>query len=344
MRYKPSILKVTLASLPLLGAAPPVFPNLPAPVTNNAVAVLGGAIYSFGGLHQGKTWSDVTAQTAVVDETGKSELLPPLPDGKGRLASTATTVDGNIFVFGGYTVAEDGTEISTPDVWAYDPASRQYWPRAPMPVPVDDSVSIPYAGRYVYLISGWHNDDNVSLVQVFDTLTNRWFRATDFPGKPVFGHSGGLVGRSLVIIDGVAVLSKTPNGKRQYGLASQSWRGDIDPKNPAQIGWHKLPDHPGPALYRAAAVGSDRLDRILFAGGSDNPYNYNGIGYDKRPSAPSAKVFAFAPKTSRWEVWPDAPIASMDHRGLLELGGHFCTAGGMTANQTVTARISCWRK
>ena len=38
-----------------------------------------------------------------------------------------------------------------------------------MPVPVDDSVALSYKERYIYLISGWHNDGNVNLVQVYDT-------------------------------------------------------------------------------------------------------------------------------------------------------------------------------
>jgi hypothetical protein len=42
-----------------------------------------------------------------------------------------------------------------------------------MPVPVDDDISLPYQSRYIYLISGWHNDGNVNLVQLYDTKTNQ---------------------------------------------------------------------------------------------------------------------------------------------------------------------------
>lgn len=48
-----------------------------------------------------------------------------------------------------------------------------------MPVPVDDSVSLTYQDRYIYLVSGWHKDDNVLNVQMYDSQTDIWVPATD---------------------------------------------------------------------------------------------------------------------------------------------------------------------
>ncbi len=51
-----------------------------------------------------------------------------------------------------------------------------------------------------------------------------------------------------------------------------------------KIQWTKLPNHPGNARYRIAAGGSEKDQKIYFSGGTDNPYNYNGIGYDGKPA------------------------------------------------------------
>ena len=87
-----------------------------------------------------------------------------------------------------------------------------------------------------------------------------------------------------------------------------------------------------------AAVG-DRQSRIFFAGGSANPYNFNGIGYDGVPSEPSAEVFSYNLENSAWECRGHLPEATMDHRGLLTHEGWFYIIGGMRNGQNVTAEV-----
>lgn len=50
--------------------------------------------------------------------------------------------------------------------------------------------------------------------------------------------------------------------------------------------------HPGAPLYRAAGGASAGL--ALFVGGSDNPYNYTGVGYDGVPAEPLTDAVWFA--------------------------------------------------
>lgn len=78
---------------------------------------------------------------------------------------------------------------------------------------------------------------------------------------------------------------------------------------------------------------------IIFAGGSDNPYNYNGVGYDGNPSQPSDEVIAYAVADRRWHRLGRLPVATMDHRGLLQVGEHVAIAGGMRTGQRVTAEV-----
>jgi hypothetical protein len=319
------------------------FPDLPEPVTNNAVAVLpmedGQALFSFMGLGPGKEQRDVHSKAWMLTlGAGAWETLPDVPGASGRLGSVAVGLYDRVFIFGGYTVAEGGGEVSTSEVYAFDPVNRTYQRRADIPVPVDDSWAFAYADRYIYLVSGWHDDGNVGDVQVLDTWEDRWFSATSFPGTPVFGHAGGIVGDRFVISDGVKV-DVGPGGRRQFVMSDESWLGTIDATDPATIDWRRLPNHPGPIAYRMAATGSERLGRIIFTGGSTNPYNYSGIGYDGRPSEPSRSLFAFDAVSLAWTLMPPKPTASMDHRGLLETDRGFVIVGGMTGDQAVSSAV-----
>lgn len=316
---------------------------LPIAHTNNAVAAVshGGVttVYSFNGLRAGKTWRDVSKMAFACDLSETScRRIADVPVGEGRLASVAVALDGTIFLFGGYSVAEDGTEVSTPEVFQFDPESETYQRRADIPVPVDDSVAFAYAGRYVYLVSGWHDDGNVSLVQVYDTREDRWFRATDYPGAPVFGHAGGAVENKVVIADGVAVIGEK-DGHRRFGAVDEVWLGEIDNADPATIVWRRLPPHPGKPRYRMAASGDAARRRVVFLGGAENPYNYDGIGYDDIPSEPTDSVFAFDFKADAWRALGPRGTETMDHRGLIIAEGAYLTAGGLDADRAVLPAV-----
>ena len=322
-------------------------PALPEAVSNNAVALTpsegGPGLVSMMGLGPGKTWRDVHARAFYWPMNAPSwKALPSVPGEGGRLAGTAVSVVGQVLIFGGYTVAKDGSESSVARVQRLRPASGSYTDLAPMPVPVDDTVALVYRDRYVYLVSGWHDTGNVNLVQVYDASEDRWFQATPFPGQPVFGHAGGMVDRTIVICDGVAVRTHT-DGPRSFDAEASCYTGEVDPADPRVIEWRRLEHHGGPALYRMAATGSKRLGMIVFAGGSANPYNYDGIGYDGRPSEPSARVFAFRVADGHWEDLGSLPEASMDHRGLLEDETYFYLVGGMVEGQLVSDRVIRFR-
>ena len=317
--------------------------QLPEAVSNNAVAIatVNGqpTLFSFNGLSQGKTYNDIHAKAYSVNlVTSQSKSITSLPDGKGRLASIAVALNNRIFVIGGYTVAADHSEVSTPEIYEYLPLENIYRLITKMPVPVDDTVALVYQERYIYLVSGWHDSGNVKLVQVYDSLENRWFNATPFPGAPVFGHAGGIVNNQFLIVDGVKVNSVV-NGKREYGPSDENWLGRIDNEDPSAIHWTKIKKHPFKPLYRMAATGLREKQQIIFAGGSINPYNYNGIGYNKKPSNASSNLFSYDLSKSTWQVYPSLHYASMDHRGLLQTEEELYIVGGMGEDQKVLATI-----
>jgi len=327
-----------LAAVALQSTAWTPGPPLPTPVSNNAVAAVetadGWEVYSFLGVDGSKAWTGVHSRVfRYRSQSGAWAELAPV-DGAGRLAGTAQAVGGLVLLFGGYTVAEDGSERSVPEVNMWDPVTERWGLAASIPVPTDDAVSGTWGESTVYLVSGWHDTDNIDDVQGYDAATDTWFAATPVPGPPVFGHAGAIAGNTIVYIDGVRV-DRDP---RAFTLENSSWRGDIDPRDPRKITWRRIADHPGPALYRAASVSIGPW--VIFAGGTGNPYNYNGLGYNGDPAEPLTGVFAYHVEQDRWAELPGLAVASMDHRGIVRVGSEIWILGGMDAGQTVSARVS----
>ena len=90
-----------------------------------------------------------------------------------------------------------------------------------------------------------------------------------------------------------------------------------------------------------AAAGVDALNALVFVGGSDNPYNYNGIGYNGDPSQPSGGALIYDLERQSWTQRKTDAIASMDHRGLVEVfpaGGADADASGARPGLDAEAR------
>ncbi|MDH3336428.1 MAG: galactose oxidase [Gammaproteobacteria bacterium] len=319
-------------------------PPLPVPVTNNAVASVTAQgrefVVSFAGLGEGKSYEDTHARTFVLDSNAMQwREASPVPGDVGRIAAAAIAVGERAFVFGGYTVADDGSEVSTRWVHAFDPLSGEFEERQPIPVPVDDALAVSYEDRYIYLISGWHDFGNVNLVQRYDAENDSWAQATPTPGHAVFGHAGGIVGNTIVYCDGVAIEPQTGR-KRAFVANNECFAGIIDRDEGRSIDWRRLAPHPGRPRYRMAATGSIEHGAVLFVGGSENPYNFDGIGYDGEASSPAAGALMFSLENDSWlEVGIGGP-ATMDHRGLVPFQRGWLTIGGMLDGQRVTDTVS----
>ena len=319
------------------------YPPLPQAVTNNAVVSVkmrdNEYLISFAGLGKGRTHADTLDVTWVFDSvTGEWRKAAPVPGGVGRLASVAASVGETAYVFGGYAVAEDGSEVSTPWVHSFDPVSGAFEQRASMPVPVDDAVAVTFEDRFIYLISGWHDFGNVNLVQRYDAEENSWVQATPTPGPGVFGHAGGIVGNTIVYCDGVAI-EPHEDRRRDFAAVSNCYRGIINEEDRRRIDWRTIGAHPGLPRYRMAAAGVASMNGVLFIGGSDNPYNYNGIGYDGEPSEPANNALLFEVSSGEWLAIAVDGVATMDHRGLVSYDGALVTIGGMESGQTVSNRV-----
>jgi N-acetylneuraminic acid mutarotase len=316
-------------------------PPLPVPLSNNAVASLKigkhEVLFSFMGIGAKKTWNSITNAAYMLDPGSETWTeLRPVPGPAGRIGASAIGARQQIFLLGGYVLDGQDGEITVRDVSVYEPEGHRWYRGADLPIPIDDSVLGVFRERYLFVVSGWSNKDAVNNVQVYDIEKDKWEQATPIRGTPVFGHAGGVVDDTIVYLDGA---QKNPSGNPPYIVSDECWMGKIDHKDITKIQWSKLPTHPGSARYRIAAGAADH--RIYFSGGTDNPYNYNGVGYDGRPAEPSPVTFAFDVRTGKWETVTDKTAdPTMDHRGLLVTRNNLVIVGGMEKGQQVTSKVS----
>jgi N-acetylneuraminic acid mutarotase len=336
-------LLLALLFLPVLTAvAEDQYQPLPSPVTNNAVAVvkIDGQllVYSFMGLGPAKTWKAVSNVAYALNlKYDKWTAIRPAP-GSGRLGTVAVGAAQQVFLFGGYVVDPSGLEQIVPDLSIYDPTGLRWHNGPDMPVPVRDAVAGAYRDRYIYVVGGLSQAGPTNQVQIYDAEEKKWLQGTPSPGAPVFGHAGNVTGDTIVYVDGGA-RSPTP-GPLAYVASDECWMGKIDHRDPRKIEWKKLPAHPGAARYRIAAGGSEKEQRIYFAGGSDTVYDYTGISPSGKLAEPSPVIFALNLKNDSWEtVKENNPKPTMDHHGLIVTSDGLVVIGGMAVDQKVVGTV-----
>jgi len=351
-----SVLLILTLSNQLNAGSELKLPSMPAAVSNSAVTSThpgeaGQKIFSFMGMGSRKAWDAVTNRAFELDlKTGLWEEKRSLPGVAGRLGASAVAVNGQVFIFGGYVLDRDGNETTLSDLNVYVPFEDRYYRGKDIPVPVEDAVVGLFRDRFIYVIGGRSKGEAVRNVQIYDMEKDMWSEGTPIKGTPVFGHAGAILGDTIIYVDGAyrnpeALLG--PKNTTKYLASSECWMGRIPTGKHAditQIEWTKLPEHPGKARFRIAA-GAGPEERkgghIYFSGGTDNPYDYNGVGYDGKPSEPSAVTFAFDLKSGGWEtIDENTPGAVMDNRTALVAGHNLILVGGMGKVQAVTAKVT----
>src|SRR5258708_24680355 len=146
---------------------------LPAPVSNNAVAIshddYGSRIFSFMGIGPKKTWDAITSSAYEMDPgTGSWTEKRPVPGMAGRLAASAVALHDQVFIFGGYVVDAQGRETTVADLNVFVPVENRYYRGPTIPVPVDYAVVGLYRDRYIFLIGGWSPPKNDAAGNVQD--------------------------------------------------------------------------------------------------------------------------------------------------------------------------------
>jgi len=340
MKKLPAFSLPVLCAVFLLAADQPKIPAMPGAVSSNAVASLknGLEIYSLMGIGPKKTWDDITNQVYILRlASGKWTEGRAVPGVAGRLGASAMGAKGQVFLFGGYVVDGQGSEITVGDVNSYVPEDHRWYRAADIPIPVDSAVIGMNHDRYIYLVGGRSKGGPVNNVQVYDAEKNSWSQATPFPGTPVYGHAGGLADDSIVYVDGA---KKDATAANRYVASEECWLGKIDHKDPNKIEWSKLPPHPGPGRFGIVAGAGEREHKILFSGGTTKPHTFKGVDYDGKPAELSPVTFAFELHGNRWETFSEDTFdVRTDGRGILSTPLGPLVLGGTLKNGAVSARV-----
>ncbi|WP_259649789.1 galactose oxidase [Shewanella sp. c952] len=356
MHYTLIILLLSCYSFSLLAKPQP---NMPEAVTNNAVALVNDGsndyLLSFMGMGQNKDYKAIHNKAWSLEISHVAPQWQPLPAVphinkiSGRLAAIAVGINSDAYLFGGFTVSSDHQELSTADNYRFSIKDKSYTRIADMPVAVDDTSALVYQNRYIYLLSGWHQHGNVNLVQVYDTQTDTWAQASPLPIPAVFGQAAGIVDDEIIMCDGVTVTPQI-NQPRTFTASPVCLYGKIKADNHLRIDWQLLPHYsqqvagklPQPtavAHYRMAAAGNELTKQIIFIGGSNNPYNYDGIGYNGQPSSASDLMHRFDLTSHQWLPAEIVKTSSMDHRGLIIYKNQALRIGGMLKQQQVSKSV-----
>ena len=128
----------------------------------------------------------------------------------------------------------------------------------------------------------------------------------------------------MVYCDGVAIRVNADR-RRDFVSNDQCFLGVIDASDARRIDWRTIDAHPGAARYRMASAGLPAQRMILFVGGTDNPYNFDGVGYDGRPSSPIGDALLFDLDSLSWRTLTSNAPPSMDHRALAPIGPGWAT-------------------
>jgi Kelch motif len=315
---------------------------MPEAVTNNAVCTAKANdtafVYSFMGLDSSKIWSGIHLKAWRYNtRSGEWLALPPVPDPSGGLiAGAASTVKNKIYVIGGYHVAQNGNETSSDRVHRFDPETNSWLSGgAPIPKAIDDQVQAVWRDSLIFVVTGWSNSTNVADVQIYNPTTDTWLAGTPVPNDnsyKAFGASGIIHGDTLYYIGGARTGTNFP-------VTTVLRKGYIDPNNPTQITWSAQSTAAAKG-YRMAVAKMAGL--LVWIGGSDVTYNYNGIAYNGSGGiAALARVKTYGHQSPLAEsIAPDFLPKIMDLRGVAQINtAYFITAGGMGPGQKVTNKV-----
>lgn len=318
---------------------------LPEPTTNNAVAGVeidgNQFVYSFAGMDSTKECGNAHLKCYKFDVDNDTwSTVSDLPQSiSGVVATGASTVKGRIYVFGGYHIRQDCSEVTSGRTNIFDPTIDDFIaPGMSMPKPVDDHIQGVWNDSLIYIISGWSNTTNVVDVQIYNPTLDEWQVGTPVPNTvnwKVFGASGVIIQDTIYFIGGAKPTCSSPSNC--FKPTQRFRKGIINPNDPTDIEWVEETNEDALG-YRMAA--SSFNGNPIWIGGSDNTYNFDGIAYDESGNVPpNRSIKQFDIGSQKLINYSDAFTDLMDFRGVAKLSeGNYILVGGLDTGLNVSRR------
>jgi N-acetylneuraminic acid mutarotase len=233
----------------------------------------------------------------------------------GRTEAQGATLDGKLYVFGGYTSWHPW--LTTVHVHVYDPAEDSWRRLADMPEAwthagvVVDGRNIYLAGGYANPNTGRSSDETAASKKVYryNVDEDRWYN--DLPDLPRARGSGGFVrlGRNLHFFSG------NDGERRDRG---NHWVLSLER---LEEGWRTLAPLPSPRSHMGFTV----LDDKIYAIGGQRGFRARAVT--------QRSVHRYDPRLDAWEEVASLPLALSHHSAAtLVVGGRIVIVGGERAH------------
>jgi N-acetylneuraminic acid mutarotase len=172
--------------------------EVPADVLLGAAALSGGDVFLFGGCPDA---ADLTRCSDAVwkRESGKWRRVSTLPGGPMAL-SAISSVDGQIYVFGGCSMPSAGKVLNHAEAYRFDTRKNTWTTLHSLPSPSRGLSAVAINDHHIYLLGGYGETFSADVL-VYDTRAYSYQRAASLPvplmatpfvrdGRKLYGAGG----------------------------------------------------------------------------------------------------------------------------------------------------------
>lgn len=277
----------------------------PAPTqrTEVAAAAIEGKIYVVGGFNkpnlQNALKFAISNDVEVYDKASDSwSIATALPE--GRHHAGIASLNGLVYVVGGFIQSFMSIWHAVPTVYQYNPATKAWRELSPMPTARGALGVATYQNR-LYAIGGYDGKHNSGAVEIFDPQTNTWSSGASMP-TPRDHLAVVTAGNLIYTIGGRPDLDYHRN------------MGTVEEYDPHTNQWRPRANLPTPRSGITAGVISDWI--YVIGGESENgTYNTNE---------------AYHHGTDHWRTMTPMPTARHG-LGSAVVDGRLYVIGGGTA-------------
>jgi len=157
----------------------------PAPTqrTEVAAAAIEGKIYVVGGFNKPSVQNAlkfaISNDAEVYDTASDSwSVTTPLPE--RRHHAGIASLNGLLYIMGGFTKSFMSIWHAIPTVYQYNPATKEWLELAPMPT-ARGALGVAIYQNRLYAIGGYDGKYNSGAVEIFDPQTNTWSFGAPMP-------------------------------------------------------------------------------------------------------------------------------------------------------------------